>query len=55
MLKKLKKIFTAHFARRHLEAEQATIEAWSLHFGREGAELWVQALSARDAGRLSNA
>lgn len=55
MLKRLKQIFTARAARNHLQAEREMLEAWSLHFGREGAELWVEALSARDTARLSNA
>ena len=36
-------------------AGRAEIEAWSLHVGREAAVLWVEALSIRDAARLSNA
>ena len=52
MLRMLKRIFSVQETRRQMQAE---IEAWSLHFGREGAELWVEALSVRDAARLSNA
>jgi len=55
MLKRLKQIFTGRAARNHLQVERDMIEAWSLHFGREGAELWIEALSTRDAVRLSNA
>lgn len=55
MLRTLKRIFRAQKTRRQMQAEQATVAAWSLHFGREGAELWMEALSVRDAARLSNA
>ena len=55
MLRMLKRIFSGQETRRQVQAEQATVAAWSLHFGREGAELWVEALSVRDAARLSNA
>ena len=55
MLRMLKRIFSVQETRRQKRAERAEIEAWSLHFGREGAELWVEALSVRDAARLSNA
>jgi|KBSMisStaDraftv2_1062788.scaffolds.fasta_scaffold403721_2 hypothetical protein len=52
--------FIAHklCARRKRDQQQDQrdqIDAWSLQFGREAAELWVQALSVRDAARLFNA
>ena len=31
------------------------VEAWSLVMGRESAELWLEALSSRDASQLFNA
>lgn len=55
MLKSLKQIFATCATRRRAENERASIDAWALHFGREGAELWIQAMAARDAARLSNA
>ena len=55
MLKNLKQILTARTKQRRMHAEQASFEAWSLHFGRDAAALWVEALSARDTARLSNA
>jgi len=55
MLQKISQLFTNRPMLQQIENERAAIEAWSLHFGREAAELWVQALSVRDAARLSNA
>jgi len=55
MLNSIKHIFTVRAMLRRVQTEQAVLEAWSLQFGREAAALWVQALSTRDAGRLSNA
>ncbi len=55
MLKNLKQTSATRTMRRRVQDEQASIEAWSLHFGREAAALWVEALAARDAARLSNA
>jgi hypothetical protein len=55
MLKNLKQILAARTKQRDVQSEQASIDAWSLHFGREAAALWVEALSARDTARLSNA
>jgi len=55
MLNRLKSFFAARAAKHRQPTEQTTLEAWSLHFGREGAQLWLQALSTRDAARLSNA
>ena len=55
MLKNLRQIFATRRQRHDLEAQQATVDAWSLHFGREAAKLWVEAMLARDADRLSNA
>ena len=55
MLKNIRQILTARAIRRRLEIERASLDAWSLHCGREAAELWVEALAARDAARLSNA
>ena len=34
---------------------RAMVEAWSLVMGHESAELWLEALTSRDASRLSNA
>ena len=42
-------------AQKRVQEEREQIEAWALQVGREAAELWVQALSARNAARLSNA
>ena len=55
MLKSIRQIFATRAMRRRIQIERASIEGWSLHFGREGAELWVEALAARDTARLSNA
>ena len=55
MLKNIKEIFISRAMRRRSQTDQASIEAWTLHFGREGAELWVEAIAVRDAVRLSNA
>jgi len=55
MLKSIRQVFAARVMRRRLQCERASVEAWSLHIGREAAELWVEALAARDAARLSNA
>ena len=42
-------------ARRDAQERRAMVEAWSLVMGRDSAELWLEALSSRDASRLSNA
>jgi hypothetical protein len=55
MLKNIKRIFTLRAMRRRAEIEHASIEGWALHFGRDAAQLWVEAMAARDAARLSNA
>jgi hypothetical protein len=55
MLKRIRRVFAARAMRRRAQCERASVEAWSLHIGREAAELWVEALAARDAARLSNA
>jgi hypothetical protein len=55
VLKNIRQILTARAMRRRLEIERASLDAWSLHCGREAAELWIEALAARDAARLSNA
>jgi hypothetical protein len=55
MLKSIRQIFSGRVKRRRVQCERASIEAWSLHIGREAAELWVEALAARDTARLSNA
>ena len=55
MLQGVRRIFTVRAMRRRIRAERASIEAWSLHMGRDAAELWVKALAARDAARLSKA
>jgi hypothetical protein len=41
--------------RRAAEDRRVLVEAWSLVMGRDAAELWLEALSSRDASRLSNA
>jgi hypothetical protein len=41
--------------RKSAEDRRAMVEAWSLIMGRDSAELWLEALSSRDASRLSNA
>jgi len=55
MLKTIIQNLKARLERSQQLARREKVEAWSLHFGREAAELWVQALSARDTARLSNA
>jgi hypothetical protein len=55
MLKSIRQIFSGRVKRRRARSERISVEAWSLHIGREAAELWVEALAARDAARLSNA
>jgi len=55
MLKDIKQIFAARILHRRVQAEQVSIEAWSLHFGRDAAALWLEAMSVRDAAKLSNA
>jgi hypothetical protein len=55
MLKSAIQNLSNRFARNQQQERRDKIEAWSLHFGREAAELWVQAQSARDTARLSNA
>jgi len=55
MLKCIKQIFIARAIRRHTRTEQNSIEAWSLHFGRDAAALWLEVMSVRDAAKLSNA
>ena len=55
MLKIIKQIFTTRAMHRRVQVERASMEGWSLHFGRDAAQLWIDALAARDAARLSNA
>lgn len=55
MRKTIIRLIADRIAQKRMREEQEAIEAWSLQVGREAAQLWVQALSARDAGRLSNA
>ncbi len=55
MLKFIVQNLTDRATQKHVQERQQKIEAWSLQVGREAAELWVQALSARDTARLSNA
>ena len=55
MFKLIADHFAGRAAQRHVQEQQAKIEAWSLQVGREAAELWVQALSTRDTAKLSNA
>ena len=55
MLKFIAQKLRARRERDQRQDQREKIEAWSLHVGREAAELWVQALSARDTTRLSNA
>lgn len=55
MLKRSKQNFAVRVMHRRAQDEQATLDAWSLHFGREAAALWLEALSVRDAAKLSNA
>lgn len=55
MLKFILDRFASRTAQMRMQEQQEKIEAWSLQVGREAAELWVQALSARDTAKLSNA
>lgn len=55
MLKILARLAADRATEKRLREQQEQIEAWSLQVGRDAAELWVQALSSRDAARLSNA
>jgi hypothetical protein len=55
MLKFITQSLANRTADKRVQEQQQKIEAWSLQVGREAAELWVQALSARDTARLSNA
>ena len=55
MLKFIAQKLSARRERDQRQERRDKIEAWSLQVGREAAELWVQALSARDTARLSNA
>jgi hypothetical protein len=55
MLKFIVQDLASRAARKRTQEQQEKIDAWSLQVGREAAELWVQALCARDALRLSNA
>ena len=54
MLKSLKQIAAPRNIRRQMQTERTTLDAWALHFGREAAVLWLEALSARDTAQLSN-
>lgn len=36
-------------------SHRSTVEGWTLFMGREAAELWLDALKARDTAKLSNA
>ena len=55
MLKCIASLLATRTAQQRLREQQEKVEAWSLQVGRDAAELWVQALSARDTARLSNA
>ena len=55
MLKFIAQKLSARRERDQQQDQRDKIDAWSLQFGREAAELWVQALSARDTARLFNA
>jgi hypothetical protein len=55
MLKLIVQNLADRATQKQAQEQQQKIEAWSLQVGREAAKLWVQALSARDTARLSNA
>ena len=55
MLKAITQGFTARATHRKLRAQRDAIEGWTVFFGREAAELWVQAQFERDAAPLSKA
>lgn len=55
MLKEMLAKITRLAARKEEQERRAMLEAWSLVMGRESAELWLEALSNRDASQLSNA
>lgn len=55
MLKFIANLAANRAARLRLRVQQEKAEAWSLHVGRDAAQLWVQALASRDTARLSNA
>lgn len=55
MLKIIADLLDNRAAQQRLREQQEKIEAWTLQVGRDAAQLWVQALAARDTARLSNA
>ena len=55
MLKFIAEFLAHRAAEKKAQEHGETIEAWSIQVGRDAAQLWVQALAARDTARLSNA
>lgn len=55
MLKEMIDRIRRFAVRRDTQERRAMVEAWSLVMGRESAELWLEALSSRDASQLFNA
>ncbi len=55
MLKAIIQEIIARTTRRKLREQRDAIEGWTVFFGREAAQLWVQAQSERNIARPSNA
>lgn len=55
MLKAIFTKLTRLAAKKSAEDRRVMVEAWTLVMGRDAADLWLEALSSRDASRLSNA